>query len=237
MRILILVLGMTLESVAGHGEPLTDLQAGNPPGELIGRTLAIVGGQAVTLSDVRTASALQLIDANPDVALDDAIARLIDRLLMLREVQRYAPAEPDAAAVDRGVEAVRRRFTSPDALAATLAAGGFTETRLRAWIRDDLRIAAYLDQRFAAVGLPSDEDVASHYASRRAEFEARGQSLNEAASAIREQLFAERRALVIADWVADLRRRTTIVELWKSPPPARDQAVEAGRGERNLCGL
>ena len=68
------------------------------PGELIERTLVIVGGQAITLSDVRTASALQLIEANPDRDLEAAVSRLVDRLLMLREVQRYAPAEPDARA-------------------------------------------------------------------------------------------------------------------------------------------
>ena len=151
MRGVILLLSVGLGSVGvAHGQP----------GELIERTLAIVGGQAITLSDVRTALALQLIDAKLDAGLEPAVFRLIDRVLMLREVQRYVPTEPDAADIDRGVDLVRRRFASPDALASTLAAGGFTEARLRAWVRDDLRIAAYLAQRFAAVGVPTDEEVA-----------------------------------------------------------------------------
>jgi hypothetical protein len=187
-------------------------------GELIERTLAIVAGQAITLSDVRTAWALQLIDANPDVAIEPAVSRLIDRVLMLREVQRYVPAEPDAADIDRGVDAVRQRFPTPEALATTLAAGGFTDSRLRAWVRDDLRIAAYLAQRFAAVGVPTDEEVATYYAEHRAEFQARTLSADAAAASIRERISAERRAQLIADWVDDLRRRTPIVELWKPPP-------------------
>jgi hypothetical protein len=199
---------MVASPAAVHGQP----------GELIERTLAIVGGQAITLADVRAAAALQLIDANPDVALEPAVSRLIDRVLMLREVQRYVPAEPDPADIDRGVDAVRRRFASPDALAATLAAGGFTDARLRAWVRDDLRIAAYLAQRFAAVGVPTDEEVAAQYAERRKEFEARNLTQAEAATIIRDRIYGERRAQLISDWVDDLRRRTPIVELWKAPP-------------------
>ena len=191
------------------------------PGELIERTLAIVGGQAITLSDVRTAAALQLIDSNPDVALEPAVSRLVDRVLMLREVQRYVPTEPDAADIDRGVDLVRRRFASPETLASTLAAGGFTEARLRAWVRDDLRITAYLAQRFAAVGVPTDDEVASYYAEHRTEFTTRKMTEADAIPVIRERIYADRRAQLIADWVEDLRRRTPIVELWKVPSPSQ----------------
>ena len=67
-------------------------------GELIERTLALVGGEAITLSDVRGALALGLVDV-PAAAdqIPAATKRLIDRALMLREVQRYAPAEPALA--------------------------------------------------------------------------------------------------------------------------------------------
>ena len=56
-------------------------------------------------------------------------------------------------------------------MCSALDAGGFTEARLRAWVRDDLRIAAYLDQRFAAAGAPTDEEVAAYYAAHRDEFD------------------------------------------------------------------
>ena len=149
---------------------------GRQPGELIERTLAIVDGQVITLADVQVATALGLIASFrlPD-DLGKATEALIDRALMLREVQRYSPPEPKDDEVIGRLAAIRRRFADPDAFAAALAAGGFTEQRLQSWIRDDLRIAAYLNQRFAD----------------------------------------ERRDVLIADWIADLRRRTPIVQLWK----------------------
>ena len=124
-------------------------------GELIERTLALVGGEAITLSDVRGALALGLVDV-PAAAdrIPAATKRLIDRTLMLREVQRYTPPEPADAVLDARVQGVGARFASADAFRAALASAGFSELSLRAWLRDDQRIAAYLEQRFAAAESP-----------------------------------------------------------------------------------
>jgi hypothetical protein len=189
--------------------------ADEQPAELIERTMAIVGGQVITLSDVRTAMALGLVDADSAAAVETAAARLVDRLLILREVQRYLPPEPAEAQVDDALAGVRQRSGSADRFAAALSAGGFNEARLRSWLRDDLRIAAYLGQRFAAVGVPSDEDVRTYYTDHREEFDRARQPFDAAVPVIRDRLASERRAQLIADWVQDLRRRTPIVELWK----------------------
>jgi len=189
------------------------------PGELIERTLAIVGGQAITLSDVQAALSLNLLESPPDrESIPAAAERLVQRTLVLREVERYAPPEPPPTAVEERLTQLRGRFSTADQFERALAAGGFTEARLRAWVRDDLRIAAYLDQRFAAVGSPSDEDVRAFYAARRAEFDRQQLTFEQAAPAIRERLSGDRRDQLIADWLNDLRRRTTVVELWKNKP-------------------
>jgi hypothetical protein len=144
-------------------------------GELVERTMAIVAGSAITLTDVRTAMALGFVDSGDDISA--ATERLVKRALMLREVDRYAPQEPDAVRVEDRIRHLRERLGEAT-LAAILAGGGFGETKLRTWIRDDVRIAAYLDQRFATDG-------------------------------------PERRQGLIDDWVADLWRRTPVVELWR----------------------
>lgn len=188
-------------------------------GELIERTLAIVGGQVITLSDARTALALGLVDgtgqADPIAA---AATRLVERQLVLREVQRYAPPEPAPEAIESRLSVARQRFETPEAFEQALAEGGFTEQRLRGWIRDDLRIQAYLDQRFAVAGIPTDQEVAAYYNSNRAEFERAGLPFAEASGLIRERLGAARRAELITDWVSDLRRRADVVELFRGTP-------------------
>ena len=185
------------------------------PGALIDRTLAIVGGEAVTLSDVHTALSLNLIESVDGDRVNSATERLVERVLVLREVDRYAPPEPEDALVDERVSQLRVRFATADQLAQALAAGGFSVARVRAWLRDDLRIASYLNQRFAAVGPPTDEDARAFYGARRQEFERQQMTFEQAAPAIRQRLADDRRAQLIADWVIDLRRRTAVIELWK----------------------
>src|SRR4051794_32482748 len=79
--------------------------------ETIDRVLAVVAGQLIMLSDVTAAIDLGL--QTPDGATDPVravLSKLIDRELVLAEVDRYAPAEPTAEAVDREIQHVRQRF-------------------------------------------------------------------------------------------------------------------------------
>ena len=94
-----------------------------------------------------------------------------------------------------------------------LARHGFTEIRLRAWVRDDLRSQAYLEQRFASASLPSESEVAAAYTRQRAEFDKAGLTFEQAAPMVRQRLVESRRRELVADWLSDLRRRTDVVIL------------------------
>ena len=116
--------------------------------EIIDRTLAIVLGRTITLSDARTAMALGLVEGTQ---VDSGVVqRLIDREVMLREAERYQPPEPSAAQLDEAIAAATRHAGGEAAVTRVLAAGGFSPQRLRSWVRDDLRVSAYLQQRFPA---------------------------------------------------------------------------------------
>ena len=119
--------------------------------ELLDRVLAVAAGDIIMLSDVRAARELGLVDPGSAPDPDRAVlSTLIDRALILGEVDRYAPPEPDAASIDRAAAVVRTRFSSPAAYDAALARAGSDERQLHERLRQDLRIRAYLDQRFAA---------------------------------------------------------------------------------------
>jgi hypothetical protein len=156
--------------------------------------------------------------------LGEATARLIDRALMLREVQHYTPPEPPESAIESRFGLARDRFASAEAFERALESGGFSEERLRAWIRDDLRIAAYLDQRFAAAGVPTEHEVSAYYDEHRAEFERGGVPFADAIPLIRERLSAERRRELITDWLSDLRRRTEVIRIPTPDRPAHEVA-------------
>ena len=150
-----------------------------PRAETIDRVLAVVAGQLITLTDVTAALDLRL--QTTDGAADPVravLSKLIDRELILSEVDRYAPPEPTAEGVDREVQRVLARFPSQDALDAALARSGIDEKHLRETLRQDLRMRAYLDQRFTAA--------------------------------------SDRRQALLDDWMAGLRRRGDVIDLYLS---------------------
>ena len=118
--------------------------------ETIDRVLAAAGGQVIMLSDVTAALELGLVsDDGAADRIGAALAKLISRRLVLVEVNRYAPPEPADAAVEREVASVRARFPSRQAFEAALERVGLTEAHVREIVRENLRIRAYIEQRFA----------------------------------------------------------------------------------------
>jgi len=121
--------------------------------ETIDRVLAVVAGQLIMLSDVTAVRDLGIVAPTPGAdATESVLSKLIDRELMLAEVDRYAPPEPETSEVDREAAAVRARFPSEKAFDDVLARSGFDAAHVREIVRQNLRLRAYLDQRFVADG-------------------------------------------------------------------------------------
>lgn len=184
---------------------------------LIERTLAIVGSAVVTQSDVTLARTLGLVDDTAAASPEMALSALVDRWLMLLEVARFAPAEPASAAVEAQLAVIRGRVADEAALTRALAASGRAASYLTAWVRDDLRIAAYLQQRFASTGAPGEADIAAYLRSHASELAAAGLDGDAATATARTRLADERRRELVDDWLADLRRRTPVVTFAPRP--------------------
>jgi len=191
--------------------------------QLLDRVVARVNGAAITLSDVKAALALGLVDVPPEAGEQAAVERLVDRQLVLTEVARFAPPEPPAAAVARQVEAITAR--TGGRLAAIMEATGLDEGRLRDIARDTLRIEAYLNQRFGPTVQLSEEDVLQYYRMHPDEFTRDGRLMpfGEADELARERASAERRAATVVQWMRDLRGRAEIV-MPRTPPPGAPRA-------------
>ena len=147
--------------------------------EVIDRVLAVAAGRIILLSDVAAARELGLEPgANGADPVRAMLNRLIDRELMLAEVERYAPPEPPPDAIERELAAVRARFASADDFQRALARSGVDEKHVRENLRQTLRMRAYLDQRFS--------------------------------------LSDPRRQALIDEWLAGLRRRGNVVDLYNT---------------------
>lgn len=179
--------------------------------QVLDRVVARVGRDAILLSDVRAAAALGIVapvrGEDPEAS---AVQQLIDRHLMLAEVARFPPPEPDPAVVD--VQAAAMRAHAGAGLDALLRSTGIDERRIREMARDSVRIEAYLNQRFAATLQVTDEDVRRYYETHPGEFLRDGVpiSFEDAEPAARQRAAAERRQMVIRNWIAGLRGRADV---------------------------
>lgn len=185
--------------------------------EIIDRVLAVVNGSIITLSDARAALHFGLVP--PDASADPvaaALQRLIDRRLVLAEVDRYAPPEPPAEEVSAAFARVRAGFADELDFETALTRYGLTQDALRGFLRDRLRIESYLQQRFASVAQPSDEEIEAYYREHGDAFRSNGEvrPLDAVRDDVRDRVAGARREALIRDWLESLRRRSSVVVLY-----------------------
>jgi len=185
--------------------------SGSARAEIIDRLLAVVDTQIITLSDVRAALRFGLVPE--DVSLDPTgavLQRLIDRRLMLIEVDRYAPPEPADPAVNASLAAVERRFKDALAFEIALTQSGLTREELRRQLRDSLQ------QRFSTALQVSDDEVARYYREHPEDFTRDGQlrSFDDVREIARTRVIESQRAAFVRQWVEGLRRRGAVQLLY-----------------------
>ncbi len=186
------------------------LMASTSAAEIIDRILAVVNGAIIMQSDVNMAVRLGLV---PGASASDAVSApldsLIERRLILEEVDRYAPPDPPDAEIDRHLADVRTRAGAR--FDSVLAETGISAEQLRRHVRDDLRIEAYLQQRFGSMQ-PTDDEIAQYYRDHQAAFtrNATVAALEDVRDVVRAELIAERRSTTIRDWITGLRRRANV---------------------------
>lgn len=179
--------------------------------QLLDRIVARVDNYPITLTDVKAAVALGVGNVPRGAPEAAAVELLVDRQLMLAEVERFAPPEPSAADIAREVEAMTAG--AGGRLAAVTEETGVDEARIRELARESLRIEGYLNQRFGTTTLLSEEEVLQYYRIHPEEFTRDGRLVpfGEAEPTARQRAATARRASTIAQWLRDLRNRAEIV--------------------------
>jgi hypothetical protein len=194
---------------------------------VVDRMLAVVNGDVVTLSDLRVVRVLRLVPlvtsagtAAPAPAAitamlalgDDAlVTQVIERRLVLAEIARYAPPEPTAEQITARRAAWSASLAPGTDVAQALRHAGLREPALAAWLRDDQRITAYLDQRFTAAAQPTRAQAQAYFRDHSSEFTS--SDFTKVEADVRKKLAADRRAQRIREWIDQLVQRAEIRRL------------------------
>jgi hypothetical protein len=180
--------------------------------QLLDKVLARVGTRGVTLTEVRAAIGLGLVEVRRGEDADAVgLERVIERQIVLNEVGRFPTPDPTAAEVAEQVAAMKSHAgASYDRLAAST---GLDDAKLQELARQTLRIRAYTTQRFGTTAQVTEEEARKYFDDHPEQFTRDGARLSfeQAAPAARQRASAERLRATTDQWVRDLRERADVV--------------------------
>ena len=196
------------------------LLAALAPGETLDRIAARVGSEAITDSSLRRHLRMEAFFAahSPDLTPESrrkAAERLIDQILIRRELELNRFAPPSAADVDAQLaELMKTRNEDAAALNRSLEGYGFALEDLRSEIQYQIMLLRFVDFRFNAGVLVTDAEVQDEYekevvpeAKRR---NAQPPSAEDARPAILKLLTYRKTTTALEQWLAQARQQVKI---------------------------
>lgn len=193
--------------------------------EVIDRLAITVGQRAITElqldEELRVTAFLNHQTVVRDLAARRAAAnRLIEQLLVAREMELSHYPLPDEQDVNEYLEQIRNGFESTDAFAQALGAYDLTEPTLRDHLALQLTTLRFIEYRFRPDFAISDSDIQSYYERQASAWKTTHTgvppSLEASKESIRSALIAKRTDEALDAWLQESRKQANIVYLDKS---------------------
>jgi peptidyl-prolyl cis-trans isomerase SurA len=187
---------------------------------VVDRVAIVVGKRVIKASDIdRDLRAAQFVNGEPLDLSPPAKKKIADRLiiqeLIRQEIQNggYSqPTQQDVNAFSR--QLIRDRFSGSDAkYRAALSGYGLSEDQVRDYLRWQLTVLRFIEERFRPGVLVTDEDIRAYYEEHRAELQKahpQNNTFEALAPKIREIIAGERVNEAFDQWLDEMRRRTRI---------------------------
>jgi len=189
----------------------------------IDRIAAVVDRQVLTVSEVTQLVEIRFFPhaaKTDDDYRHDVLEALIAQALRFRDVERFGAADIPKDSIEARLHEIEGRFASPAELAAAVQRAELTMDEVRALVKRQLQVEAYIQERFAPLIFISNEEIESYFngpwsAQRRL----RGlpiPPLNDVREEIRGLLRSDRLQSEVERWTAQLRARANVdIYAWR----------------------
>jgi hypothetical protein len=190
----------------------------------VDRVAATIDQQVLTVSEINQMVSVRFFPRTAGQSDDDfrreILEALIAQALRFRDVERFGAQDIPKDTIETRLGDIQRRFASPAELTAALAQAEMTLDELRALVKRELQVEAYVQERFAPLIFVSNEDIESTYAGTWAQQRRqRGlpiPPLNEVREEIRTLIRSRQLQTEIDKWTAQLRARANVdIYAWK----------------------
>jgi len=190
----------------------------------VDRIAAVIDRQVLTVSEVNQMAELRFFPRvagrNDDDYRHDILEALIAQALRFRDVERFGAQDIPKDSIESRLVEIQHRFASPAELDAALARAELTPDELRALIKRQLQVEAYIQERFAPMVFVANEDIADYYngpwRQQRVERGLPVPPLNDVREEIRTLIRSRQLDQQIETWTTQLRARANVdVYAWR----------------------
>ena len=189
----------------------------------VDRIAATVDRQVLTVSEITQTVDLRFFTRTAEDDDDhrrNVLDALIAQALRFRDVERFGAQDISADVIEARLVEIQRRFPDEAAFQAAVARTELTLDEVRALVKRQLQVEAYIQERFAPLVFISSEEIDTYYrgtwSQQRRE---RGLSIPPLSSVQDEIRAAVRGARLeeeIGKWTAQLRERADVdVYAWR----------------------
>ena len=189
----------------------------------VDRIAAVIDGQVLTVSEIAQMVELRFFPRAAKTDDDyrrDVLDALIAQALRLRDVERFGAQDISRDAIEARLVEIQRRHGSEAAFNAALARTELTLDEIRALVKRQLQVEAYIEERFAPLIFVGPDEIDAYYrgpwSEQRRERGLRIVPLNEVSEDIRLAVRSQRLQQEIEKWTAQLRARASVdVYAWR----------------------
>jgi len=191
---------------------------------MLDRISAVIDRQVITLSEVNQMVTIRFFPRVNGHSDDDyrheVLESLIAQALRYRDVERFGAQDIPKDSIEARLTEITSRFASPAELAAAVASVELTMDEVRALVKRQLQVEAYIQERFSPLVFIPNEEIETYYRGPWAEQRRkRGLALpplDQVKDEIRSLLKSDRLQSEIDKWTAQLRARANVdVYAWK----------------------
>ena len=183
----------------------------------VDRVAARIDQQVLTVSEINQMAQIRFFPNNDPQQILDA---LIAQALRFRDVERFGAQDIPKDSIEARLTEISNRFASPAEFAAAVQSVELTMDEVRALVKRQLQVEAYIQERFSPLVFIPNEEIETYYKGPWSEQRRkRGLAippLAQVSEEIRTLLKSERLQSEIDKWTAQLRAHANVdVYAWK----------------------
>lgn len=189
----------------------------------VDRIAAVVDRQVLTVSEVTQMVGIRFFPRTVEDEDDhrrEVLDALIAQALRFRDVERFGAQDIPRDTIEARLLEIQRRFPTEAEFDAAVARAELTLDEVRALVKRQLQVEAYIQERFAPLVFISNEDIAEYYRGPwAAQRRGRGLAvppLETVREEVRTAVRAARLQEEIGKWTGQLRARANVdIYAWR----------------------